>query len=108
MGSRGEIRHPAEGGPEAGRVTSEALVRAYIARIRTIDRAGPRLYSVIAINPRALADARRSDAAPHGLRRQVRGPLEGIPALVKDNIETDRWDGDDGRFSGPEGQHHPA
>jgi amidase len=72
---------------EAGRVTSEALVRAYIARIRAIDRAGPRLYSVIAINPRALADARRSDAARR--RHQVRGPLEGIPVLVKDNIETD-------------------
>ena len=70
-----------------GRVTSEALVRAYIARIRSIDRAGPRLYSVIAINPRALADARRSDAARR--RHQVRGPLEGIPVLVKDNIETD-------------------
>jgi len=72
---------------QAGRVTSEALVRAYIARIRSIDRAGPRLYSVIAINPRALADARRSDAARR--RHQVRGPLEGIPVLVKDNIETD-------------------
>jgi len=71
----------------AGRVTSEALVRAYIARIRTIDRAGPRLYSVIALNPRALADARKSDAARR--RHQVRGPLEGIPVLVKDNIETD-------------------
>ena len=62
-------------------------MRAYIARIRAIDRAGPRLYSVIAINPRALADARRSDAARR--RHQVRGPLEGIPVLVKDNIETD-------------------
>ena len=72
---------------EAGRVTSEALVRAYIARIRAIDRAGPRLYSVIAINPRALADARRSDAARR--HHHVRGPLEGIPVLVKDNIETD-------------------
>jgi amidase len=72
---------------KAGRVTSEALVRAYIARIRAIDRAGPRLYSVIAINPRALADARRSDADRR--RHHVRGPLEGIPVLVKDNIETD-------------------
>ena len=72
---------------QAGRVTSEALVRAYLARIRAIDRAGPRLHSVIALNPRALADARRSDAARR--RHQVRGPLEGIPLLVKDNIETD-------------------
>ena len=71
----------------AGKVTSEALVRAYIARIRAIDRAGPRLYSVIAINPRALADARRSDAARR--HHQVRGPLDGIPVLLKDNIETD-------------------
>jgi amidase len=71
----------------SGRVTSEALVRAYLARIRAIDRTGPRLYSVIALNPRALADARKSDAARR--RHQVRGPIEGIPVLVKDNIETD-------------------
>jgi len=72
---------------ESGRVTSVALVRAYLARIRSIDRAGPRLHSVIALNPHALADARKSDEARR--RHQARGPLEGIPVLIKDNIETD-------------------
>ncbi len=69
-----------------GRVTSEALVRAYLARIAAIDANGPALHSVIARNPHALDDARASDAA----RRdgKARGPLAGIPVLVKDNIET--------------------
>jgi amidase len=71
----------------SGKVTSEALVRAYLARIRTIDRAGPTLRSVIALNPHALADARRLDAERRAGR--VRGPLHGVPVLVKDNIETD-------------------
>ena len=43
----------------AGRTTSEELVRAYLRRIEEIDRKGPALHSVIALNPRALADARR-------------------------------------------------
>ncbi len=70
----------------AGRVTSEALVRAYVARIHAIDKTGPALHSVIAINPAAIVDARASDAA----RRlgRAHGLLFGIPLLVKDNIET--------------------
>jgi amidase len=71
----------------AGKVTSEALVRAYQARIEAIDRAGPALHSVIALNPHALADARALDKE----RREghVRGPLHGVPLLIKDNIESD-------------------
>jgi amidase len=70
----------------AGRVTSEGLVRAYLARIKAIDRAGPSLHSVIAVNPQALTQARVFDAE----RRtgEVLGPLQGIPILIKDNIET--------------------
>jgi len=71
----------------SGRVTSVGLVQAYLARIKAIDRAGPRLRSIIALNPRALADARHSDDERR--RHHLRGPLEGIPVLVKDNIETD-------------------
>lgn len=69
-----------------GRVTSEALTAAYLARIDRMDRAGPALRSVIAVNPQALAEARASDAR----RRAGRplGPLDGVPVLVKDNIET--------------------
>ncbi|MDR3513137.1 MAG: amidase [Caulobacteraceae bacterium] len=71
----------------AGRVTSEALVQAYLARIEAIDRSGPTLRSVIALNPHALEDALRLDAERRA--GHVRGPLHGIPVLVKDNIETD-------------------
>jgi amidase len=71
----------------AGKVTSEALVRAYEARIEAIDRTGPTLRSVIVINPLALDDARRLDAERRA--GHVRGPLHGVPVLVKDNIETD-------------------
>ncbi|MGA9797140.1 MAG: amidase [Rhizomicrobium sp.] len=70
----------------SGRVTSEALVKAYVARIDAIDRSGPTLRSVLALNPAALAAARASDK-----RRKAKksfGPLDGIPILVKDNIET--------------------
>ena len=70
----------------AGRVTSEQLVRLYLARIARLDRSGPTLRSVIAVNPRALEDARRLDAERRAGR--LRGPLHGVPVLIKDNIET--------------------
>jgi amidase len=70
----------------AGRVTAEALAAAYLARIDAVDRAGPTLRSVIAVSPRALDDARAMDAERAASR--VRGPLHGVPVLVKDNIET--------------------
>jgi amidase len=71
---------------QKGRVTSEQLVMAYEARIAAIDVAGPALHAVIALNPRALDDARALDAErrAHG----ARGPLHGVPLLIKDNIET--------------------
>jgi len=70
----------------AGRVTSEQLVRQYLARIDTLDRSGPALHSVLSLNPQAIADARALDAERRD--HHVRGPLHGIPILVKDNIET--------------------
>ena len=70
----------------AGRTTSVALVRHYLARIAAVDKAGPKLNSVIALNPRALADAAASDARRKA--RHVRGPLEGVPILIKDNIDS--------------------
>ena len=69
-----------------GQVGSLQLVEAYLARIARIDRGGLGLHSVLAVNPQALAQARALDrerAAGH-----VRGPLHGIPLLIKDNIET--------------------
>jgi amidase len=69
----------------AGRTTSERLVRSYLARIEAVDRGGPRLRSVLAVNPNAVADARALDAERRAGR--VRGPLHGLPVLIKDNIE---------------------
>jgi amidase len=68
------------------RVTSERLVEMYLDRIRRFDHAGPELHSVLSVNPRALDDARRSDRERS--EGQVRGPLHGIPVLLKDNIES--------------------
>ncbi len=70
----------------AGRTSSEKLVRAYLARIAAIDRKGPTLRAVIATNPQAIAEARLLDAERRA--GKLRGPLHGIPVLVKDNIDT--------------------
>jgi amidase len=70
----------------AGTLTSEALVQSYLARIAELDKAGPKLNAVIALNPHALADARRLDAERKA--GHVRGPLHGLPVLLKDNIES--------------------
>ncbi|MDX2277417.1 MAG: amidase [Hyphomonadaceae bacterium] len=69
----------------AGEVTSEQLVGAYLARIEQIDNSGPTLSAVLAVNPDALADARALDA--ERAAGQLRGPLHGVPILIKDNIE---------------------
>ena len=69
-----------------GHLTSERLVRDCLARIAAIDRAGPKLHSVIELNPDALAIARALDGERKAGR--VRGPLHGLPVLVKDNIAT--------------------
>lgn len=70
----------------AGRLTSEQLTQDYLARIAEIDRAGPKLGAVLELNPDALAIARERDAERRAGR--VRGPLHGIPVLVKDNLDT--------------------
>ncbi|MDG1827089.1 MAG: amidase [Henriciella sp.] len=69
-----------------GTRTSEELTALYILRINRIDRKGPALQAVLAINPDALDQAKASD-----VRRaagEPLGPLDGIPILLKDNIET--------------------
>jgi len=70
----------------AGAVTSEALTAAYLHRIARFDQHGPEYRSVLAINPNALKDARSLDSERKSAK--LRGPLHGIPILVKDNIET--------------------
>jgi amidase len=70
----------------AGRTTSVALVQGYLDRIERIDRSGPTLQSVISLNPEALAQARMLDTERAAGRS--RGPLHGVPVLLKDNIES--------------------
>ena len=70
----------------AGTLTSRALTAAYLARIDAVDRAGPLLNSVIETNPDALAMADARDAERRA--GTVRGPLHGIPVLIKDNIDS--------------------
>lgn len=70
----------------SGRVTSRDLVRAYLARIAAYDRSGPKLNAIIVTNPRAIDDA---DALDRERREKgPRGPLHGIPVVIKDNFET--------------------
>ncbi len=80
--SLGELRS----GFESGRWTSHSLCEACLDRIGAIDRSGPTLNSVIEINQDALADAQALDADRQAGR--IRGPLHGIPVLLKDNVGT--------------------
>ena len=71
---------------KSGEISAHSLAEAYLARIEQIDKHGPALNSVIEINPDALAiadslDKERKEKGP-------RGPMHGIPVLIKDNIET--------------------
>jgi amidase len=61
------------------------LTAAYLARIAAVDKAGPTLNAVIEVNQAALADADRLDAERKA--GKVRGPLHGLPVLLKDNID---------------------
>ena len=70
----------------SGDMTSEQAVEMYLRRIELLDRSGPRLRSVIAINPHSLEQAKQSDE--RRLAGATLGPLDGVPVLVKDNIET--------------------
>jgi Asp-tRNA(Asn)/Glu-tRNA(Gln) amidotransferase A subunit family amidase len=69
----------------SGRATSVEITSAYLARIEAYDRAGPRLNAIIRLNPHALADAERLDA--ERARQGPRGPLHGVPVLLKDNYD---------------------
>lgn len=69
----------------AGRHTARSICTAYLARIAELD---PKLHAVIETNPEALAIADRLDAERKAGGGRVRGPLHGIPVLVKDNIAT--------------------
>jgi Asp-tRNA(Asn)/Glu-tRNA(Gln) amidotransferase A subunit family amidase len=70
----------------AGSVTSRDLVAGYLARIDVYDQRGPALNAISALNGGALAEADALDAERRA--RGPRGPLHGIPLIVKDNYET--------------------
>lgn len=70
----------------AGRVTSRGLLESYLARIAAYDQAGPRLNAIVRLNPRAHEEADALDRERAAGR--LRGPLHGIPVLVKDNYDT--------------------
>ena len=72
---------------DAGQVTSRGLVSAYRARIRSLDRGRVDLRSIIELNPEASTIARHLDR--ERAEGKIRGPLHGIPILLKDNIDTD-------------------
>ena len=69
-----------------GSLTSESLTQAYLDRIANLDKKGPRLNAVIEINPDALNIAKELDQERKN--GKIRGPLHGIPVLIKDNIDT--------------------
>jgi amidase len=73
-------------GMQSGKYTSRSITDMYLKRIAAIDRSGPKLNAVIEINPDALLIADAMDAERKA--GKVRGPMHGIPVLIKDNINT--------------------
>ena len=70
----------------SGKFTARSLAEKYLARIAALDQSGPRVNSVIETNPDALEIAAALDNERHA--KSPRGPLHGIPVLIKDNIAT--------------------
>jgi amidase len=73
-------------GMRSGKYTARSLAEKYLARIDAIDKQGPAVNSIIELNPDALAIADRLDQERK--QQRIRGPLHGIPVLVKDNLDT--------------------
>jgi amidase len=71
---------------QSGRYSAHSLVEKYVSRIHEIDKAGPALNSIIELNPDAESIAANLDRERKD--KGARGPLHGIPILIKDNIDT--------------------
>lgn len=71
---------------QSGKYSAKQITQLYLDRIQAIDKSGPKINSVIEINPDALAIAAQLDAERKA--GKLRGPLHGIPVLIKDNIDT--------------------
>jgi amidase len=70
----------------AGTFTSKSITQLYLDRIAAVDKAGPSLNAVVEINPDALKIAGEMDEERKN--KKIRGPLHGIPVLIKENIDT--------------------
>ena len=75
-----------QNGMENGTYTTRSVVEMYLNRIGNIDKNGPKLNSVIELNPDAIAIADQLDNERK--EGKIRGPLHGIPVMIKDNIDT--------------------
>jgi amidase len=73
-------------GMTSGRFTAHSITEKYLARIEAIDKHGPAINTVIEVNPDALEIAKGLDKERK--QKRLRGPLHGIPILIKDNIDT--------------------
>jgi amidase len=73
-------------GMKSGKYTARSIAERYLARIEQVDKHGPTLNSVIEVNPDALAMAEALDKERKD--KGSRGPLHGVPVLIKDNIDT--------------------
>ena len=71
---------------KAGRYTAESITRKYLDRIKEINQNGPQLNAILQVNPDAISIAQSLDAERSN--GTVRGPLHGLPVVLKDNIET--------------------
>ena len=74
-----------QNGYKSGQLTAHQLVQMYLDRINELDKKGPKLNSIISVNPKALEEADRLDAAFK--RSGFAGPLHGIPVILKDMID---------------------
>lgn len=73
-------------GYKNGDYTIEEVVRAYLDRIDAIDKSGPKLNSIIQVNPDAIKIAKVLDKELQ--EGKIRGPMHGVPVVLKDNIDT--------------------
>ncbi|HKU27615.1 MAG TPA: amidase family protein, partial [Candidatus Sulfotelmatobacter sp.] len=105
LSSAREISRPADGAPDikpfdleeitiaelqdgmkSGKFTAQSLVEKYSARIEEVDKSGPAVNAIIQMNPESLSIAEELDRERKA--KGPRGPLHGIPVLIKDNIDT--------------------